>query len=302
MANLGVNFDATTVQPASFELLPKGEYLARIVESDVVENSSKTGTLLKLTLEVVEGQFTGRKLFDQLNLTNPNELAVRISRERLSAYCHATGVMQVTDTAQLHGIPFLASVKIRVDTNGVYDDANEIRSVKKCQAGATGGAPQSFAQQTPPPQNGFGAANAVGGAAQAGFNQQPAFGLSNTHQGQGQGQGFAQGGFIQQPNNAQPQPVTQQGNPQGAAGFYGQPQGQVTQPAGQGNGWNIANEQNQVVDTSAVPPMNFGQGMQSAQEQVVQQPVQQQAVQQQAPVNHGVDNQQANPNKAPWEQ
>lgn len=153
MANLGTNFDASQVPHSS--LIPKGDYLVRIVESDVVQNSAQTGTILKLTLELLEGQFQGKRVYDSLNITNPNEMAVRISRERLSGYCHATGVIQLQDSQQLHGIPFIASIRVKVDKNGDYDDRNEIG---RCKAAA---GTQSQ------PQGGFPAQN------QGGFNQQP---------------------------------------------------------------------------------------------------------------------------------
>ena len=179
MANLGQQFDASQVAPSTgYDVIPKGEYVMRITDSDVVPNSAQTGTVLKLTLEVVSGEYAGRKVFDQLNLTNPNEMAVKISRERLSAYCHATGVIQLQDSQQLHGIPFVAKVKIKVDKNGVYDDRNEIVSCKKLDQGAgqgfggqPQGQPQGFGGQ---PQGGF-QAPAQGGYAQFANQQQTGF-------------------------------------------------------------------------------------------------------------------------------
>lgn len=178
MANLGQQFDASQVAPSTgYDVIPKGEYVMRITDSDVVPNSAQTGTVLKLTLEVVSGEYAGRKVFDQLNLTNPNEMAVKISRERLSAYCHATGVIQLQDSQQLHGIPFVAKVKIKVDKNGVYDDRNEIASCKKMEQGA--GAPQGFGGQPQGQPQGFGGMPAQGGfpaQQQAPVQQAPAQG------------------------------------------------------------------------------------------------------------------------------
>ena len=242
MANLGQQFDASQVAPSTgYDVIPKGEYVMRITDSDVVPNSAQTGTVLKLTLEVVSGEYAGRKVFDQLNLTNPNEMAVKISRERLSAYCHATGVIQLQDSQQLHGIPFVAKVKIKVDKNGVYDDRNEISSCKKMEQG--GGAPQGFGGQPQGQPQGFG-----GMPAQGGF---PAQQQAPVQQAPAQG-GYAQ--FVNQPQT----------------GFQGQPQ--EMQPAAMGNA-QVA----PVVDNAPVPDMSFAPQQnnfqqQAAPQQAVQQP------------------------------
>lgn len=200
MANLGQQFDASQVAPSTgYDVIPKGEYVVRITDSDVVSNSAQTGTVLKLTLEVVSGEYAGRKVFDQLNLTNPNEMAVKISRERLSAYCHATGVIQLQDSQQLHGIPFVAKVKIKVDKNGVYDDRNEISSCKKLDQ-STG---QGFGGQPQGQPQGFGGMPAQGGfqaPQQAPVQQAPAQG------------GYAQ--FANQPQTGFQGQAAPVGNPQ----------------------------------------------------------------------------------------
>ena len=200
MANLGQQFDASQVAPSTgYDVIPKGEYVMRITDSDVVSNSAQTGTVLKLTLEVVSGEYAGRKVFDQLNLTNPNEMAVKISRERLSAYCHATGVIQLQDSQQLHGIPFVAKVKIKVDKNGVYDDRNEISSCKKMDQSAG----QGFGGQPQGQPQGFGGMPAQGGfqaPQQAPVQQAPAQG------------GYAQ--FVNQPQTGFQGQAAPVGNPQ----------------------------------------------------------------------------------------
>ena len=290
MANLGQQFDATQVAPATgYDVIPKGEYIVRISDSDVVENNAKTGTILKITLEVAEGQYQGRKIFDQLNLTNPNEMAVKIARERLSAYCHATGVIQLQDSQQLHGIPFIAKVKVKVDKNGVYDDRNEMASCKKLEAGqGFGGAPACMAQ------GGF----TNQGGAPAGFGGAPA-GFQNQGQPQG-GYGQFAGQPQGQPQGFQTQP---QQNPQagfGQAGFQqGNPQGQGQL---QGQAVQATNPMvNQAVDTSPVPEMQFATTQPQTQQVVTQDQAALQGQVSQAGFGGQVPNQQV-AQKAPWEQ
>ena len=83
-------FNAATIEPAAtYEPLPAGNYSAVIVESEEKPTKAMTGSYLQLGLEIVEGQYAGRKLIDRLNLNNPNQIAVDIAQRTLSAICHA---------------------------------------------------------------------------------------------------------------------------------------------------------------------------------------------------------------------
>jgi hypothetical protein len=104
-------FDANKVEPRKeFTLLDPGDYVVAIVASEVKENDKKTGHFLELTLDVIEGPAKGRKLFDCLNLDNPNAQAVEIAQATLSAICHATGKLTVSDSQELHNLPMVAVV------------------------------------------------------------------------------------------------------------------------------------------------------------------------------------------------
>lgn len=160
-----LNFDARQVDPQqSFEPIPAGWYNMMIVESEMKPTSNGQGAYLQLSLKVVDGQYAGRQVFDRLNLQSQNPVAAEIAYKRLSAYCHATGVIQVQDSQQLHGIPLKARVSVRTDSTGQYDPSNEIKAVKHIneETGTTAApAQQGFqapAQQAPAqqfPQQGF---------------------------------------------------------------------------------------------------------------------------------------------------
>jgi Protein of unknown function (DUF669) len=127
MARLGETFDATTVEPHKpLEALPPGRYLVQIVNSEMRLTKDGMGQLLWLELDVLEGEYAGRKLFDRLNLINSNATTVEIAQRTLSAICHATGLMQVDDSEQLHLIPLIADVKVQPPKNG-YDAQNTLR-------------------------------------------------------------------------------------------------------------------------------------------------------------------------------
>jgi hypothetical protein len=137
MANLN-GFDATQVDPrGTFEAIPAGWYLVAIVESESKPTKSGTGTYLSLTLEIIEGENKGRKLWDRLNLDNPNAQAVEISKATLSAICHAVGVLRPTASEELHNKPMLAKISVR-EYQGEYQ--NEVKGYKaQAQSGNNSG-------------------------------------------------------------------------------------------------------------------------------------------------------------------
>lgn len=146
MANLN-NFNANEVEPASFEPLPAGKYLACIVESEMRTTKKGGGQFLNLTFEVIDGQFKGRKVWSRLNLKNPNPQAEQIARGQLSAICRAVGVMQPRDSVELHNLPLVITVKVknREDTGEPQNDVTSYAKKESAQ-----GQPQQAATSTPP--------------------------------------------------------------------------------------------------------------------------------------------------------
>lgn len=133
-----LNFDAKTVAPsAAFDVLPAGWYNVRMTASEMKPTKDGAGSYLSLTLTVEDGQFKGRKIFDRLNLNNKNATAVKIAYETLSAICHATGVIQLQDSSQLHGILMACKLKIE-PAEGTYSEGNEVAGYKAAE-GAVGG-------------------------------------------------------------------------------------------------------------------------------------------------------------------
>lgn len=146
-----LNFDARTVAPAEApEAIPAGWYNARVTNSEMKPTSDGSGAYLQLEMTILDGDFANRKLFDRINLQNKNPVATEIGYRQLSAVCHATGVIQVQDSQQLHGIPLKVKVSLRPAGPGAdgkhYDASNEVKGYKNIADG-TGGAP---AQAMPP--------------------------------------------------------------------------------------------------------------------------------------------------------
>ena len=139
MADLG-NFNANEVEPTTaFEPIPAGKYVAAITDSEMKPTKAGGGSYLQLTFTVLEGEFKNRLLWARLNLRNASEQAVKIARGELSAICRAVGVMQPRDSAELHNLPLVITVKLkkRQDTGEL---TNELKGYEPKQAAA--GQPQ----------------------------------------------------------------------------------------------------------------------------------------------------------------
>lgn len=122
-------FNAETVEPnTGFDAVPAGEYDVCIVESKFKDTKAGTGKFLELTMQVLSGPYQNRKLWDRLNLVNPNEQAVTIAKGTLSAICRAVGVMTPNDSSELHNKPL--RIKVKVETH----DGNESNRITSYMA------------------------------------------------------------------------------------------------------------------------------------------------------------------------
>lgn len=135
MAFLGGSFDASQVEPkGDYRPVPPGEYKVQITSSEFCQTSTGNGHQLKLELEILEGDQAGRRLYDRLNLDNPNAQAVEIAQRTLSAICHAVGKLSVQDSEELHMLPMIAVVVVKPERTGrdgrTYSASNEIKTYK----------------------------------------------------------------------------------------------------------------------------------------------------------------------------
>ncbi len=175
-----LNFDASTVAPSTGtpDPVPSGWYPVIIAQSGQKPTSNGDGMMLELEMTIIDGEYKGRKLFDRLNLKNKSEMAMQIAYETLSAICHATNVIQVKDSQQLHNIPLEVKAKL-VPPEGNYDAKNDVKGYRKLQGAAA----------QPEAQGGFGD--------QAGFGDQ-----SKPAEQAGAGGGFGDGSSFTPPEQA----------------------------------------------------------------------------------------------------
>jgi hypothetical protein len=145
-----LQFDATQVNPNDeYTPIPAGSYPVIITDSEIRDTKNGQGNYLKVTLEVQAGEYQGRKIFHNITLQNQNQTAVSIGQRHLSQICHAVGILQVQDSAQLHHKPLIAVVKIRKGNDG-YNDSNEVARYEPAQGMPQAGPVPTF--QSPPRQ------------------------------------------------------------------------------------------------------------------------------------------------------
>lgn len=129
-----LNFDATNVDITNhYEAIPAGDYEAMVTDSVMKSTKDGTGQYLELTLEIQSGQFQGRRLWDRLNLHNRNVKAVEIAQRQLGQLAHATGILQVAESTQLHNRPIIAKVSVRQEPG--RDPSNEVKGYKAISGG-----------------------------------------------------------------------------------------------------------------------------------------------------------------------
>lgn len=122
--SLTLSFNATEVQPASsdFEPIPVGWYQFVIEKAELKPTKAGTGSMVSIMAKVQGPTHDNRVVFGNINYQNPNPQAQEIGQRQLSALCHAIGVLNLSNVAQLCGIPFEARVKITAATYNVAND------------------------------------------------------------------------------------------------------------------------------------------------------------------------------------
>lgn len=142
-------FNAAEVEPTKpYEPLPAGWYKCVITETEERTNKAQTGSYLLVTLEVIEGDHKGDKVFDRLNLDNPNDKARDIAQRALSAICRAVGVMTPRQSQELHDKPLMVKVEVKPGENG-YGPSNNIKGYEAVNSSNAQAAPAA-SSSTPP--------------------------------------------------------------------------------------------------------------------------------------------------------
>jgi hypothetical protein len=121
-------FDSTQVQsneePSDFGAIPEGKYLAQIAETE--EKISGAGNkYLNIKLQVLEGNYKNRVLWDIVNLWHPKDNVRGIAEQTMKSICNAVKVLKPEHPEELHHKPLRVSISMETDSQ--YGDQNRVK-------------------------------------------------------------------------------------------------------------------------------------------------------------------------------
>lgn len=148
MASLEGGFDAKAPENNASNVIPKGEYLAALVKSELKPTKDGRGSRLNLDFQICSGEFQNKHVFESLNIyLRRNEFktitewesalkadektlqAVTIARGQMSELCRAVNVINPRDSVELHGKPVIIKVGIQ-EANADFPAKNKITGYK----------------------------------------------------------------------------------------------------------------------------------------------------------------------------
>lgn len=163
--DFALNFNATQFDPRQSEggiCLPLADYpmeISNIAQVQVKDNANKG--FIEVSLTVLDGQYKGQIQKDRLNVYGQDETTTRIGYQRLSAYAHIAGKLQLSNAGLLLGTKLIATCGPQNPPNDKYSDVKMVKDIagNAPQLGQPGaqqpqqGAAFSQPQQTQQPSN-----------------------------------------------------------------------------------------------------------------------------------------------------
>lgn len=125
---MNLNFDSTAIEsnevPSDFGAIPDGKYLVHIAESE--EKISNAGNkYLNLKLQILDGEYRNRYVWDIINLWHPKDNVRDIASQTMASICRATGILKPVTSEELHFKPLTASISLETDSQ--YGDQNRVK-------------------------------------------------------------------------------------------------------------------------------------------------------------------------------
>lgn len=131
------NFDPTSDRESTgFEIITEsGPFAAHIVnvEEKQTNGAKGIGTMFSFTWEIIEGEFVGAKIFQNLNLDNPSAVAVKTAQNDLRDICNAIGHREGFRGDAREALSVLMHRPVRItlgvksyEKNGEQKQSNEI--------------------------------------------------------------------------------------------------------------------------------------------------------------------------------
>lgn len=109
-----------------YEPLPIGDYNGMVIETEIKENKKGTGSFIKVTTQILDEEYQGRRVYDYINVVHTNEKVQQIAERQLAELCNAVGVLELEDTQELHEIPLVVRLAIEAG-NEQFGPSNKVK-------------------------------------------------------------------------------------------------------------------------------------------------------------------------------
>jgi len=124
----GGGFQTDSVEAQKdFDVLPPGKYPVQIETAVVKPTKAGNGHYAELVLVVLDGPCKNRKLWDRINIDNPNPVCVKIGLSVMAAIGQSLKIPYLQDASQLQGGVLVAHVKVK-------NEQNEVRTYSSMEA------------------------------------------------------------------------------------------------------------------------------------------------------------------------
>jgi hypothetical protein len=128
---LDTPFDTEKEEGTKFDLIPPGKHTAEIEDAKVVVTKNGNGQMVKLRWKIIEGDYDGRVVFQQIVIQHTSAEAQRIGRMKFKDIAAACDIKErITDLEVLKYKPCTIDIGIEKDETGNYGDQNRVRYVK----------------------------------------------------------------------------------------------------------------------------------------------------------------------------
>jgi hypothetical protein len=104
--------EANAAPAKSFDAIKPGWYRAIVSDAIVKPNKAGTGRLVQATIEILDSEYDGRRVWHRFNFENPNEQAQEIGRRELGQAAKAAGLDKLTSPRQLIDRPLQVRLAI----------------------------------------------------------------------------------------------------------------------------------------------------------------------------------------------
>ena len=113
----GYNPASTEDYSNNYGAIPNGSYPVMITQYEY-KKTKAGGDMLALTVEIIDGTHKGRKVWENLNVVNSNEIAQNIAHSKLKGYFSAVGSDDSVEEGDLLRKPFGIKTKTKVNKEG----------------------------------------------------------------------------------------------------------------------------------------------------------------------------------------